>query len=225
MRKLFFLILILCFAFPSFSQNKLSVVRDSIKNSFRQESTFFINLDSHNSFIGGHLASIGGIKAGLSYGRLVRTGIGIFGLTSDYYSHYHDPSNPEDTIRKQIRFSYFGVFFDYTIYEKNNWMFSVPLQFGFGGSSYEYYKKNIGVVNESSQGIALFETAVTGHYKIIRYLGIGLGAGFRVMLVPNRRIHEQFTSPIYVFRLKIFMSEIYHDVFPRGLFGKKPTSG
>ncbi len=196
---------------------------DSIRSSFRQESSFFITIDSHNSFIGGKLASITGLKAGLSYGKLVKVGIGLFGLSNPYAGKVtiKAPDGVKDTtISAELKFSYFGLFFDYTIYQKKRWMFSIPLQLGFGGSSYQYYKKNEGLVTLNSGGIILFEPAVIGHYKITRWFGVGLGAGFRLMLVPNYKVAENFTSPIYVLKLKIFLDELYYMVFPRGITGK-----
>ncbi len=97
----------------------------------------------------------------------------------------------------------------------------MPLQFGLGGSSYEYYKKDKGLITTNAGVNFLFEPAVLGHYKITRWFGVALGAGLRVMIAPNPYVSENFTSPIYVLRLKIFLGEIYYMVFPRGILGKK----
>lgn len=196
---------------------------DSIKNSFQQESSFFINLDSHNSFIGGRLVSVSGLKVGLSYGKLVKVGVGLYGLSNPYLRNVvikTDDGMRDTTVSAELKFGYFGTFLDYTIYQKRRWMFSIPLQLGLGGSSYEYYKKNEGIISLKSGGIVLFEPAIIGHYKITRWFGIGLGAGFRLMLIPNRKLPENFTSPIYVLKLKVFLGELYYMVFPRGILGK-----
>lgn len=196
---------------------------DSIRNSFKQEPSFYINLVSHNSFIGGRLASVTGLKVGLSYGQLVKVGVGLFGLTNPYFRKIivRTPDGLRDTaVSSELKFGYFSVFVDYTIYQKRRWMFSVPLQVGFGGSSYQYFKKDEGLITLNSGGILLFEPAVVGHYKITRWFGVGLGAGFRLMLVPNYKLKENFTSPIYVLKLKIFLGELYYMAFPRGILGK-----
>lgn len=196
---------------------------DSIRASFKQESRFFITLDSHNSFIGGKLTSISGIKAGLGYGRLVKVGIGLFGLTNVYEKKIAvkaDDGVNDTSVTAQLKFGYLSTFIDYTIYRKKRWMFSIPLQLGFGGSSYDYFKKDEGLIVTRSEGIILIEPAIVGHYKIFRWFGVGMGAGFRVMLVPNHQIPENFTSPIYVLKLKIFFGELYWMAFPRGITGK-----
>ncbi|MCW5918764.1 MAG: hypothetical protein KIS71_03175, partial [Bacteroidetes bacterium] len=60
----------------------------------------------------------------------------------------------------------------------------------------------------------LFEPAITGHYKLIRWVGIGFGVGYRVMLKNNKQLKDNLSSPIYILRLKIFVDEIYRTVFP-----------
>ncbi len=76
-------VIVFLFLFAYSSQLKAQHL-DSIRNSFNYRPSFYLTLDSHNSFIGGRLASISGIKGGLSYGRLVKVGIGIFGLSNPY---------------------------------------------------------------------------------------------------------------------------------------------
>src|SRR4051812_30762791 len=82
---------------------------DSIKNSFSQRSSFFLTLDSHNSFIGGRLVSISGIKAGLSYGRLVKVGVGLFGLSNPYTRNITIKAADgigDTTVKSELKFSY-----------------------------------------------------------------------------------------------------------------------
>ena len=64
------------------------------------------------------------------------------------------------------------------------------------------------------RNIILFEPAITGHYKLIRWVGLGFGVGYRVMLKNNHQLKDNLSSPIYILRLKIFVDEIYRTVFP-----------
>src|SRR4051812_40747907 len=117
------------FFFVLFASTTRAQHLDSIRSSFKQESSFFITIDSHNSFIGGRLTSITGLKGGLSYGKLVKVGIGLFGLTNPYLRKVtiKSPDGITDTtISSELKFGYLGVFLDYTIYQKRRWMFSVP---------------------------------------------------------------------------------------------------
>lgn len=60
--------------------------------------------------------------------------------------------------------------------------------------------------------MVICETGVSGDYKLFSWLGIGMGAGYRLMLIDNKAIDENFNSIIYVLKVKLFLSEIYKAV-------------
>ena len=100
-------------------------------------------------------------------------------------------------------------FIDYVIYRKNRWEFSIPIQFGIGNSSYRYIDDN-NVEQVLDRGLVLlYEPTIAGHYKISNWFGIGFGAGFRWMIINNKAIDSKFNSAVYVFKAKLFLSDIF----------------
>jgi hypothetical protein len=45
-------------------------------------------------------------------------------------------------------------------------------------------------------------------YKIVRWVGLGSGIGYRLILYKNKNISEHLTSPVFIFKVKIYLGEI-----------------
>jgi hypothetical protein len=120
-----------------------------------------------------------------------------------------------DTLQNaQLEMSFYPVCFEYTFYRKYPWQFSVPLSIGVGNSYFWYYKNAAGDKGETDkETVALLTMNVDAQYKIIKWVGVGAGLGFRVMLKDNNNIHENFNSVIYSLQIRIFVDEIYRSLF------------
>ena len=60
--------------------------------------------------------------------------------------------------------------------------------------------------------------------KIVKWVGVGFGVGYRIMLLNNPDIPDKLSSPLYVLRLKIFLDEVYRSIFPKKEETKKPPA-
>ena len=49
-------------------------------------------------------------------------------------------------------------------------------------------------------------------YKIIKWVGIGTGVGYRLILFKNGGIKENFSSPVYVIKLKVYLGAIVRSI-------------
>lgn len=191
---------------------QLRQVLDSIKKDSQKIPSFFIALDSHNSFIATKPAGIEGFKFGLSYNDRFKLGVGLYRLAS---SMKITEIIVNDTINTDLHFNYFNSFVEYVFYQPlhSKWQFSVPVYLGFGSSYLDYTNVSGEYVREKERLVILLESAIEGDYKIYKWFGIGFGAGLRVMLKSNQEIDKNFTEPIYQFGIKIFPDEIYSSVF------------
>ena len=86
-----------------------------------------------------------------------------------------------------------------------------PNRLFFGNSFYQLEKN--GVTSNTRKNFSLiYELNVSGHYKIIPWLGVGLGSGYRFMYSGNSNTSRNFNSPIYVLKIKVFLGDIYKSV-------------
>jgi len=124
--------------------------------------------------------------------------------------------NGTDTMHiAKLKFYYMAYFIDYVFYSNGKWEFSIPMQFGIGSSKYQYKDLTGHTIQIDKKPIILYEPAVTGQFKITKWFGVGMGAGFRIMLLNNKAVDEKFNSFIYILKLKVFFEEIYRSVAPK----------
>ncbi len=189
---------------------------DTIALSFNHKPRFEFKLDTRNSFITTQRAKIFGVKIGFSYNETVKLGIGYNQLTSDIYQAKIITHGPYDfeVVQAALKFVYVSPYFEYVFHRNHRWEHTIPLQLGFGNSWYEYRSKGR-TIRENYRPIILYEPAMTTQYKILPWFGVGVGIGYRILLLNNKSMNENFNSPIYVFKLKIFLGEIVRILVPK----------
>jgi hypothetical protein len=174
---------------------------DTLKLAFSEEPKLIGRLEARTSFITGQPVQVRGIQGGANFGDRVAVGIGYHWLQSRITS-----INPEDE-QERLLFRYVAPFFEYSFLHKKRWLVSIPLRIGIGGSS---VKSESGKIDRG--GVFLYEPAMTIEYQFLKYFGIGVGAGYRFMLVNNKSIDQKFNSPVYLFKFKVQLGKIYADL-------------
>jgi hypothetical protein len=193
-------------------------VLDTIKASFHTKPRLFFQLDAYNSFVSSKGANTFGYKGGIEFNNRVKIGFGYYKLISDIIKEKtltYD-THVDTTQYAQLEMSFYPVSFEYIFYRTDPWQFSVPLNIGVGKSYFWYYKnleKDKGQTDKET--VALLTLNADAQYKIIKWVGVGAGLGFRVMLKDNNDIHENFNSIIYSLQIRLFVDEIYRSIFPK----------
>ncbi|MBI3500956.1 MAG: hypothetical protein HY063_04100 [Bacteroidetes bacterium] len=200
-------------------------VEDSIRVAFHSKPKLIGGINTKNTFINGFRSPIYTAYAGLDFNHTVRIGAGLSWLhlspyengrdnTPFYLTQTFSDTSGVHEVHPELQFRYINLFFEYVYFKSKKWQFSVPLQIGIGGSSYQYNyngKKN----SEDAHTILLYEPTVSGQYRIIKWFGVELDVGYRIMLVTNKNIKGKFDSPIYNAGIVIYWGELYRMVFPK----------
>ena len=197
--------------------NSKAQLFDTISASFHTKPKVFFQLDAYNSFVSDKGANTFGYKAGLEFNKRVKIGIGYYKLTSDIIRQVPVTYGQFDTLQnEQLDMKFIPVTFEYIFYNDDPWQISVPLNIGLGKSYFWYYKlPTTDHVEVNKQTVALMTVNVDAQYKIIKWVGIGAGLGFRVMLKDNDNINENFNSVIYSLQLRLFVDEIFKSLFQK----------
>lgn len=197
----------------------------SIQSSLRTKPKLIGGFATKSTFINGFRSPIFTARAGFDFNHTVRVGAGVSWLKLSTYDpgrnnipFYLDKTISDASgiyiVHPALDFRYMNVFFEYVYFNSGKWQFSVPLQLGAGNSKYKY-NFNGRTITENRHWILLYEPAVSGQYKITKWLGAGLDVGYRIMLVTNKHIGYKFNSPVYDIRVIIFWGEFYRLVFSR----------
>lgn len=186
---------------------------DTIAESFNHKPKLVFKFDTRNSFITAQKAKIFGIKLGLNYNETVKLGIGFNSLLTDIYTDVQMKygANEIDTVAR-LSFFYVSPYFEYVFYRNKKWEHSIPIQIGFGSSGYKYRNRAGTLIKENYEPVVLYEPSMTTQYKFLSWAGIGLGLGYRVMLLKNRDTNVNFNSPIYVLKLNLFPGNLYKTI-------------
>ncbi len=218
------LLLWLCVTVPVRAQLPL----DSVFFSLSQRPRFFFQLDAANSFVSGSGANAIGFRAGLDFHKRIKFGTGFYTVISDIVENKY--VEKYDTFyNAKLQVNYYTTFADLVLYTYERWQFSLQNQLGIGNSYFWYYPNREGnkkkTENINSGMIMLYEPMLSGQFKILKWVGVGFGTGYRIMLVNNKEIDHKLSSPVYAIKLKIFMNEIVNSIWPGGirLFKKKKT--
>ena len=190
---------------------------DSIQAGLKKTPKFIFKFDTRNSFIANQSARIFGWKIGVEFGNTLRIGGGFYTLvkhSSALDKTIFDANGTDTLATAKLMFNYIAYFVDYIFYKKKKWEFSIPLQIGIGRSRYEYTGQDGSLIRLARKTVLLYEPAITGHYKVTKWFGIGMGAGFRIMLINNKALDRKFNSPIYILKIKIFLGDIYRAIAP-----------
>lgn len=200
-----------------------SQVFDSIQASFQKKPRPVGGFATKTTFINGFQSPIFTARAGVDFNNHIRMGAGIswlklgnYDLAKDNTPFYLDKSFTDSsgphTVHPFLQFRYLNLFLDYVYYNKGPWQFSIPVQFGIGDSRYKYNFNGVDVI-EYRQVIFLYEPAVSGQYRILKWFGVGLDVGYRIMIASNKNIGSKFNSPVYDIKALIYWGELCNMIF------------
>ncbi len=178
---------------------------DSIRVSLTHKPKFYADFNTRNSFIANSRAQVRGILGGVTFNNNFTLALSYNWLITEFNTI--SPEN--DTSALKMR--YVAPFVSYSFLEKKNLQLSVPVYFGFGQTLYENTKKE----KTNAHFIFTYEPSMKATYRVFKYVGISAGIGYRVLLIGNRFIDENFNSPTYTVGVKLFMGDIYSDVKKR----------
>ncbi len=185
---------------------------EGIRASFNEQPVVDVKIDTRNSFIATRLARISGIKVGLDFGGKVRLGLGYNQLMSRIRDKRIVAENGRrEEVNYRYRFWYLSPYMEYTFLEKSPWEASILVLLGAGRSSFTYDDLNGLEVRTPGDFVFLYEPYMTGQYRVLKYLGLGAGVGYRLAYSKDRFSRNQLNSPIYVFKLKVYVAELYDN--------------
>lgn len=185
---------------------------ESIRESFGKPPKPEFKFYSRNSFVTSSFVRMFGVKAGLRFNKTISFGVG-YNLLNSYYEVSLPELTGMDPSKGVLEFNYGAAYAEYTFHSTRRWEFNIPVQIGAGPSRYRLK----GTENRIREGWnVLYEPAIIANFRVFRYLSLGAGTGYRLIVWKNAAIDERLTAPQYIVRLKIHFDDIYNDVTGNG---------
>ena len=205
MRILFLILLI-------FSLSGLKAQQDSSISESKRK--FLFGFDSRRSIIENKPSRIFGIRIGMQLKNpRVRIGLGAYNMQNQMLrpnESVAEVAESIDTLR--IDYGYLGFFYEYFWLEKNKYEVSTPFLLGAGSVDRSYFTETRDLQKLPKLNITVLEVGVAAHYKIKPWVGIGSGFGYNLVLSGKPELSRAFNSPFYVFKLKLFLGDLYRGI-------------
>lgn len=182
---------------------------EKFKQSFHSKPKLDIKFDNRFSFIRDNDVKTFGIKIGVSFKKRVKFGLGMNLMLLPIE---RTVQQGDSTLPVNLEYFYLSPYLEYVYFSSKRWEFSLSLQMGIGEASYQYTNTDGKKVKFTRSAILSYEPATLIDYKIIRWFGIGTGIGYRLIYFKSSRINENFSSPEYVLKLKIYLGEIFRTI-------------
>lgn len=198
---LFFLVL---FGTNFAQEFETAVFEEDIKKAFKTSPKLDVKLDTRFSFIASSNIRTTGIKVGLSFNRQFKMGLGYNRLFTPTIFNVQLDDARRDV---DLAFEYFSPYFEYIYFSDRKWEFNIATQLGIGRTFFSYNGTD-GKVRTEHTPIYSYEPSMLIDYKIVPWVGIGSGIGYRLVFYKNPKISEQMTSPVFVLKAKIYLGEI-----------------
>lgn len=210
LKKFCFLLFVLIYQHISSQNLANKTFEDDFKKSFKSKPQLDVKFDSRFSFIRGVDFRTSGFKIGVSFNRKFKTGLGYNQLIIPAKSTIESEERKFDA---ELKYIYFSPYFEYVYHSSKRWEFNLSSQIGIGRAHYQYFNPTTEkAVRTRYSNVISYEPAMLIDYKIIRWVGIGTGVGYRLVLYKNNGIEEKITSPVYIVKLKIYLGEIVRTI-------------
>lgn len=189
---------------------------DSLKYFLSQKPRIAFRFDSKTSFISNSGTSIWGVNLGLDFSKKLKTGIGYYFLYPQLNRKINITGivSSDSLANAKLDFRYGGIFGEYVFYNSYYWDMCFTVHFGVGVSQYRY-EIAARSFNTDPSIMGLYEAQISAQYRVLYWLGLGGGIGYRLMLISNNYSDESYTSPIYTTKIKIFFGDLYRKHFPK----------
>jgi len=184
-------------------------VLDSIRLFIQERPKLIVKLDSRGSFISNENVKLLGVKVGLEHVGRFQYGIGYTFLKTPVSQVSSVEGQGEVTTR--LRFGYVTPYVEYAFYERKHWEVRIPVQLGFGGGSLVYNDAEGQKQQLGHTFVFLYEPSMTVQYRFLKYFGVNVGWGYRLVFT-HVDLDERLTAPIYLYGIKVFFGDLWHDI-------------
>ncbi|MFM9057067.1 MAG: hypothetical protein ACKOQY_10360 [Bacteroidota bacterium] len=188
----------------------------------------FFNLDQYASFIGNRGADVWGFRVGIEWNKTWRFGAGYNKLSSDIIEEKALPASElpfsdKDSVKAQLFFNFYPVMGEAIFFRKDPWQASAVFLMGYGQSYFSYYDRDNIKRPLFRRGVFGIQPGCNVQYKVIRWVGLTAGLGYRFMLINNPEIETRLDSPVLTLGVRLFLGEIWKSIRGKDSGGSSGT--
>lgn len=173
--------------------------------------------DSRYSLLNGQLYTVNGLRAGIELRSRLRMGGAVYFLSNASPTRHANPADADPTTTSNVRFNYFAGYAEYVLLETPRWEVSATTQLGLGKAQVRYTARGGRSSNTSPDLIGIIEPSLLVQYRILRWVGVGAGVGWRQPVFVSAVIRDELNGPVFHLRGKLFLNDLI-----KALRGREP---
>lgn len=182
---------------------------DRFKTSFHTKPSLDIKFDSRFSFIRNTNVKTFGMKVGLNFNQRFKLGLGLNSMITASATKI---ANVSDTVSVNIDYFYWSPYIEYVYYSSKKWEFSLMTQIGLGEAKYSYLDEIGDRQTVAKTTIFTYEPAMQIDYRVVRWVAIGTGIGYKMELYRKGSVSEPLSSPQFIMKVKVYLGKIYRTI-------------
>ncbi|AND64081.1 hypothetical protein AX766_06485 [Flavobacterium covae] len=168
---------------------------------------FIFQMDNRFSSLRGNHISILGTKIGFQYKNKFRFGLGSSFILSPVNITYVNKKTQAINDNK-VSMWYGSLFTDWIFYKNPKWECFLTEQIGFGKPSF-VREINDDIVRDTNISLYVNEISGQTNYRILKWLGLGAGVGYRAVLNSKAALKTTFDAPIYIGKVILYPENIF----------------
>ncbi|MFK7048390.1 MULTISPECIES: hypothetical protein [Flavobacterium] len=197
---------ILFIIFLSFLSHYCNAQDPIIPNSDKKYR-FIFQMDNRLSSLRDNQISILGAKIGFQYKNKFRFGVGTSFILSPVKITYINKRTQLINDNK-VSLWYGSLFTDWIFYKNPKWECFLTEQIGFGKPSF-VREINDDIVRNTNISLYVNEISGQANYKILKWIGLGAGIGYRNILNSKAALKTTFDAPIYIGKIILYPENIF----------------
>lgn len=181
----------------------MSRTADTLRVAFHSKPKLVFGFDSKQTFISRRNVNIAGGRAGINFNDRIRFYVGYYFLSTGYYRNLVQGA---DTLNAKLHLSWFALSVEWVFYRSKRWEFALPVYLGGGWNDLALLDRRF---------ILPTEVNLLVSYKVLNWLGLGAGVGYRWLAVKNPSVPENFNTPVYSVGIRFYFSEFIQSIKDR----------
>jgi len=187
------------------------LIEDMVE-SFKFKPKFTAKVGTRNSFITNSFMRIRDVSVGLNFGNTTKIGFGYNWLVTDVIRPLTVDNENVQNNEGELKMRYLASFIEYTFLKKKNYNFSIPVQVGIGNAFFNYHTDVTYNNRTDPILVAFYEPSLAVEYTGIKHIGIGVGAGYRLMFAGYKKLEDNYNAPVYLFKFKVYFGDVFRDI-------------
>ncbi|MEZ4722632.1 MAG: hypothetical protein R2813_12225 [Flavobacteriales bacterium] len=180
-------------------------------------SNILFQFDNRNEKYYDTKARMNGVRIGVAFYRRFRTGFGFYSNNNFYRM---DAPNLPMNQYAVARLNYNTWFTELAFYRSFRWELSGTYSLGKGTIRYNTFDQSTSIPElvsvDTLTNIRIHDFGVNAQFKIFPWFGLGVGTGYRTLLLPAYpELQGPFSDPYFDFKIKVFLGYAYRSIFNR----------